>query len=273
MIKLNTTPAQQDFDAYNAYDGIIINDTDYYLQNDSGREMELAVYLQCDGALAGKRFTAGAAVTIEAWIKNSLVTSFSGLPIRNKIVSWTEPNPSVTRVVVLKDILLPNGFTFFLTASSNNANDTDVRFNDICIFDVSSSVISRSASGLPDVNVEESLGSTPLGTADILAQLLAAFDTAIPGSPTADSVNQRIKALDDLAQASGDGDLAAIKTAIDGLAAGDLAAVRTAVKILTNKAVQNKNTGKVDFYDDDGETIIFTHTPTDSESEIIRTPS
>ncbi len=36
------------------------------------------------------------------------------------------------------------------------------------------------------------------------------LDTAIPGSPTADSINQRIAAVDDLMQASGDGDLAAV---------------------------------------------------------------
>ncbi len=37
-----------------------------------------------------------------------------------------------------------------------------------------------------------------------------ALNTAIPGSPTADSINQRIAAIDDLTQASGAGDLAAI---------------------------------------------------------------
>jgi hypothetical protein len=46
-----------------------------------------------------------------------------------------------------------------------------------------------------------------------------------------------------------------------------------AIKVLKNKAVQDKLTGKIDYYDDDGQTIILTHTPTDGESEIIRTPS
>lgn len=44
-------------------------------------------------------------------------------------------------------------------------------------------------------------------------------------------------------------------------------------KILANKAIQNKTTGKIDYYDDDGSTIILTHTPTDAESTITRTPS
>ena len=37
-----------------------------------------------------------------------------------------------------------------------------------------------------------------------------ALNTAIPGSPTTDSVNQRVKAIDELTEASGDGDLAAV---------------------------------------------------------------
>lgn len=47
----------------------------------------------------------------------------------------------------------------------------------------------------------------------------------------------------------------------------------TALKILVNKAIQNKTTGAINYYDDDGETIILTHTPTDGESIITRTPN
>lgn len=46
-----------------------------------------------------------------------------------------------------------------------------------------------------------------------------------------------------------------------------------AAKVLTNKAVQNKSTGTIEYFDDDGETVILTHTPTDAESTITRTPS
>ncbi|MBA7545488.1 hypothetical protein ES705_37857 [subsurface metagenome] len=48
---------------------------------------------------------------------------------------------------------------------------------------------------------------------------------------------------------------------------------KKAAKVLTNKAVQNKATGAIDYYDDDGETVILTHTPDDAESTITRTPS
>ncbi len=47
----------------------------------------------------------------------------------------------------------------------------------------------------------------------------------------------------------------------------------TVDKVLANKAIQDKTTGKIDYYDDDGETVILTHTPTDGESTIERTPS
>jgi hypothetical protein len=49
--------------------------------------------------------------------------------------------------------------------------------------------------------------------------------------------------------------------------------IERAVKVLTNKAVQTKNTGVIKYYDDDGQTVILTHTPDDAESAITRTPS
>jgi hypothetical protein len=44
-------------------------------------------------------------------------------------------------------------------------------------------------------------------------------------------------------------------------------------KILANKAVQNKLTGVITYYDDDDVTPILTITPTDDGSLITRTPS
>ena len=46
-----------------------------------------------------------------------------------------------------------------------------------------------------------------------------------------------------------------------------------AAKMLINKAVQNKVTGIIQYYDDDDTTVILTHTPIDDESTITRTPS
>ncbi len=47
----------------------------------------------------------------------------------------------------------------------------------------------------------------------------------------------------------------------------------TADKLLTNKAVQNKTTGQIKYYDDDEETVLLTHIPTDAEATISRIPS
>jgi hypothetical protein len=47
----------------------------------------------------------------------------------------------------------------------------------------------------------------------------------------------------------------------------------TCDKILANKAVQNKLTGEINYYDDDGQTIILTITPSEDESILTRTPS
>jgi len=50
------------------------------------------------------------------------------------------------------------------------------------------------------------------GKLDVNAEVDTALNTAIPGSPTANSINERIAAIDDLTQAGGSGDLAAILT-------------------------------------------------------------
>lgn len=47
----------------------------------------------------------------------------------------------------------------------------------------------------------------------------------------------------------------------------------TVDKILANKAVQNKITGAINYYDDDGQTIVLTHTPSDEQATITRLPS
>ena len=47
----------------------------------------------------------------------------------------------------------------------------------------------------------------------------------------------------------------------------------TADKLLANKAVQNKSNGQITYYDDDGQTVLLTLTPADTESAITRTPS
>jgi len=59
------------------------------------------------------------------------------------------------------------------------------------------------------------IGETVPTQANIDTQVDNALDTAVPGAPTADSINERVKAIDDLTQASGAGDLAAIKGLVD----------------------------------------------------------
>jgi len=47
----------------------------------------------------------------------------------------------------------------------------------------------------------------------------------------------------------------------------------TSDKLLANKAVQNKSTGEIKYYDNDGQTVLLTHTPTDTAATITRMPS
>jgi hypothetical protein len=51
------------------------------------------------------------------------------------------------------------------------------------------------------------------------------------------------------------------------------ACMEKAAKVLVNKAVQNKLTCQIVYYDDDGQTAIVTHTPTDDDTTITRAAS
>jgi len=46
-----------------------------------------------------------------------------------------------------------------------------------------------------------------------------------------------------------------------------------AAKVLVNKAIQNKSSGVISYYDDDEQTVLLTHTPNEGETTITRTPS
>jgi hypothetical protein len=47
----------------------------------------------------------------------------------------------------------------------------------------------------------------------------------------------------------------------------------TAEKLLANRAVQNKVTGQIKYYDDDGQTLLLIHTPDESQAAITRMPA
>jgi hypothetical protein len=65
------------------------------------------------------------------------------------------------------------------------------------------------AANLDNLDATVSSRATP---AQVNTEVDAALDTAIPATPTANSINERVKALDDLLQAGGAGDAAAVLT-------------------------------------------------------------
>jgi hypothetical protein len=70
----------------------------------------------------------------------------------------------------------------------------------------------------------------------------------------------------------GSGWSAAVKQQAAAAIAEDVE-LQKAIKMLVNKAVQDKLTGMIRYYDNDGETVVLTHTPSEDDSSITRVVS
>jgi hypothetical protein len=95
------------------------------------------------------------------------------------------------------------------------------------------------------------------------SRYVASFDADVPAG------RYTIQAFLQAGGNPADGDALVGAIAIIWRGSGEL----TVDKILANKAVQNKSTGIIEYYDDDGQTILLTITPSEDESSIIRLPS
>lgn len=93
---------------------------------------------------------------------------------------------------------------------------------DIIVIEAQTDDIGTAGAGLTDLG-----GMSTTMKAQINTEVDGALNTAIPGSPTSNSVNQRLVAIDVLTEASGSGDLAAIliDTAEIGTAGAGLTAI------------------------------------------------
>jgi len=76
--------------------------------------------------------------------------------------------------------------------------------------DTAATVIDTAVIGVAGAGLTDLGGMSTGMKAEVNAEVDGALDTAIPGTPTADSVNQRVRSMDLLTEASGAGDLAAI---------------------------------------------------------------
>lgn len=145
-------------------------------------------------------------------------------------------------------LLLVNNCDIYAEANNAVASATAIDCDDMNISN--SNIYSSGVVASRDINA--------IGDVNLRATTYDALKTTVGGSfdPGA------------LADSNGRVDISKINGNTDSVTRLD-----KATKLLTNKAVQNKNTGAIDYYDDDGQTILFTHTPIDDESTITRTPS
>jgi hypothetical protein len=91
---------------------------------------------------------------------------------------------------------------------------------------------------------------------------VGSFDASIPGGSYCIQVFHRTGA------SPSDTDAPVCSREILWTGAGEL----TAVKMLANKSVQDRITDKIDYYDDDGQTILLTLIPDDNEDSCSLTP-
>jgi len=111
-----------------------------------------------------------------------------------------------------------------------------------------------------------------IGISNSNAQLLnCTFDVACPGSGDVKVFDADTAKTIYLANTEYDSTELGSNVTVKAVPAG--IAFEKAAKSLINKAIQNKSTGAIDYYDDDEEMIILTLSPTDGESTITRTPS
>lgn len=104
-------------------------------------------------------------------------------------------------------------------------------------------------SGNIKASIEEknaAVGLSDTEKTDANAEVDTALNTAIPGSPTANSINERIKTIDDLAQSGGAGDLSAINSTV---ATNLDAAVSTRATSAEVTAAHSTTDGKIDVID------------------------
>lgn len=118
--------------------------------------------------------------------------------------------------------------------------------------------------GLPTVDANNRIAGIQ-GTISNLNNLDVSVSSRLASSGYTAPDNTNIVNIHDIVKAGGTGDCAAIKN--------QTANVGKAAKMLVNKAVQDKLTGRIKYYDDDGQTVVLIHTPEESEAEITRMPS
>lgn len=138
------------------------------------------------------------------------------------IVDWKDNSSPIKTAAELINIpyvsLSPAGVQAIwdaLTSALTTANSIGKKIADWVLGTDSKVILSSDAQAGVTIPTVTTIGSLAAqAKADVNAEVDAALNTTIPGSPTANSINERIAAIDDLTQAAGNGDLTAIKDAL-----------------------------------------------------------
>jgi parallel beta-helix repeat protein len=163
----------------------------------------------------------------------------------------------------VKEYLQPSTFGRLLNVSSTGEADSNLKKcngNTVAAGAIPNAAAGGSG-GLATVDADNRIVGIQ-GTTNNLNNLDAAVSSRLASVSYTAPDNTNIVNIHNIVKTGGSGDCAAIK---NQTAKSDKAA-----KMLMNKAVQDKQTGEIVYYDDDEQTVLLTHTPVESESQVTR---
>ena len=176
-----------------------------------------------------------AGATLEAWLLQRTGAKNQYLGEYKSIDTTIVPQKEEAHII-LGPVFVIEGKYLRVLLKSSNANDTSVN-GTVYLIDHHARSYHNSSTDIPEVDSGLVSGESPK-TADEIGDTTAAKILDTPANLLETDAQGRI----DLGKINGDADIVPL--------------LIKAVQVLANKAIQNKSTGTIVYYDDDGETPV-----------------